>query len=345
MTASPGLRTTEVPLCLLCGKTGQRMYDALGDRLFSVAGRWGLLRCGDCGLLWLSPRPLPSERGGLYSEYYTHGELSAQPRIRRLRREIRWAVLSAGFGYANLRLGTPVSRLGGHLLKVLPAVKKKVQREVLYLDGRHRGRLLDVGCGDGSFLLSMRDLGWDVYGVEPDPKAAQVARNKCRCEVEDVELHHARFPDGFFDAITLNHVIEHVPDPVSVLTRCRRLLRKDGILVVATPNGNSLGHRLLKAAWRELDPPRHFFVFNGETLRRCLSLAAFKIEREVSSSRNASRIWLTSSQIRRHGHMQVRGRGYGGRLAGAVFAVSERVLQSFCRSAISEEIAMVARKG
>lgn len=85
--------------------------------------------------------------------------------------------------------------------------------QIMYSDGARKGRLLDVGCGSGEFLAQMRELGWDVFGVEPDPQAARVAREQFGLTVWPGALAEASFPDGFFDAVTLNHVIEHVADP------------------------------------------------------------------------------------------------------------------------------------
>jgi 2-polyprenyl-3-methyl-5-hydroxy-6-metoxy-1,4-benzoquinol methylase len=71
-------------------------------------------------------------------------------------------------------------------------------------------------------------------------------------------------------------VIEHVPDPASLLKECRRVLRPGGKLVVATPNCKSLGHSLFKENWRGLEPPRHLQILSPLALRRFLSEAGFK---------------------------------------------------------------------
>src|SRR5208283_4697550 len=114
------------------------------------------------------------------------------------------------------------------------------------------------GCGDGRFLALMRDAGWDVYGIEPDPVAAKVAQRELGTSVTVGALEDAGFPDEAFDAVTLSHVIEHVHDPVALLAECRRVLKPDGSVVIVTPNIRSLGHQKFQSLWRGLEPPRHF---------------------------------------------------------------------------------------
>jgi SAM-dependent methyltransferase len=89
-------------------------------------------------------------------------------------------------------------------------------------------------------------------------------------------LEQQCYPSEHFDAVTLSHVIEHVPDPVGTLVECARLLKKGGKLVIATPNNASLGHRLFGRNWRGLEPPRHLHIFSPQSLRRTLGMAGFQ---------------------------------------------------------------------
>jgi len=336
--------TMDVPACFICGTTGEARYRDLSDRLFGVPGEWSILRCEACGLMWLSPRPLPSESSKLYAEYYTHQVESRDSRIRRLRRSVKRSVLASYFGYNHQRINGRVHNLTGRICGALPAVRAKIQRDTLYLRGEQRGRLLDVGSGDGSFMVQMRELGWTVYGVEPDAKAAEVARRTFQCDVHTGSVYDASFESDYFDAITLCHVIEHVPDPIGVLDRCNSFLRPNGMLVLATPNVSGLGHRLLGASWRELDPPRHFVLFTPETLRVCVERAGFEVQRLVSSPRNASQIWHASRLIRTTGKVDARQATLRPRLEAALFRLLESSMQSVSTNAISEEIIIIASK-
>jgi SAM-dependent methyltransferase len=96
------------------------------------------------------------------------------------------------------------------------------------------GSLLDVGTGTGQFLSIARE-SFTVLGTEVSQSAVRIAKNKYGLDVKQGQVEDIHF-DTRFDVITLFHVLEHVPDPLSTLRRCRELLNSDGILVVAVPN-------------------------------------------------------------------------------------------------------------
>ena len=132
---------------------------------------------------------------------------------------------------------------------------------------REGGRLLEIGCGGGYYLAVMRMLGWTVSGIEPDPVAAEVAAKVAGCPVHIGTIDDAPFDPGSFDAIVSHHVIEHVYDPRAFVSSAARLLAKDGLMVVQTPNFESLGHKLFGADLFSLDPPRHLCLFTPASLR------------------------------------------------------------------------------
>lgn len=96
-------------------------------------------------------------------------------------------------------------------------------------------RLLDVGCATGFFLEAARERGWEVYGIEANPYAAEVALKK-GLQVQNTTIEAADYHTAFFDAVTIFEVIEHVRDPLSILVKTHELLRPGGMLFVYTPN-------------------------------------------------------------------------------------------------------------
>ena len=261
--------------CPVCGCSNRdRLYDRLVDLSFRIApGRWTLWSCCRCGSVYVDPRPTSRSLHRAYSSYYTHdapaesarySELSAFGKIRR----------SIANGYANWRYGarlSPASRLGPILAHLVPPLRSALDRKFRHLpyssgDGL---KLLDLGCGNGEFLEIVRGCGWEAVGVEPDPKAVAHAHAK-GLNVERGGIEVFRQDQELFDVITLSHVIEHVHDPVSVLSASFRLLKPGGWLWMETPNINSFGHETFREDWRGLEVPRHLVIFGSKSLENVL---------------------------------------------------------------------------
>jgi len=169
----------------------------------------------------------------------------------------------------------------------------------MYLGGVKPGRVLDVGCGNGSFLELMRSAGWDIAGLDPDPKAAKLAAERLGTNIRTGELNSESFAPCSFDAVTLHHVIEHVFDPIELMADCRRILKPGGHLVLITPNLSSAGHKWFRANWRGLEPPRHLHLFSPKALASGAELAGIQIKVLRTSACMAPGIWLESRQISR----------------------------------------------
>jgi 2-polyprenyl-3-methyl-5-hydroxy-6-metoxy-1,4-benzoquinol methylase len=255
------IRTRACPNCYLCETRGVLLYEGLSDRLFGAPGTWNLKRCANpaCGLLWLDPMPVEDDIGKAYAEYYTH--VSTTPNLPN--RSKSTLVISI------------LRRVRDLLFRATSIHRERKRLALMYLDGVPPGRVLDVGCGDGSRLARLRSLGWDVRGQEMDTKAASRARQTYGVQVRLGPLDEAGFDEGEFDRIIMNHVIEHVHDPVRLFAESVRLLKKGGTLIAVTPNAESCGHRRFGSSWRGLEPPRHIHLFNQRTLRQLAVRADF----------------------------------------------------------------------
>src|SRR5438128_2633116 len=174
MTASADVEVDAAPACPVCGCHGTVVYRELRDLLFGAPGRWSIRAGGADGLWWLDPRPAPRELGRIYQNYYTHGTATrTQPLLRRVR-ALCASLVARGYGYGSSRAAAIPARL----LTLAPLLGDLFALDVMWLRRRAGGRLLDVGAGAGTFLLRMRTAGWEVVGVEPDPVAASVARER-----------------------------------------------------------------------------------------------------------------------------------------------------------------------
>jgi len=138
-----------------------------------------------------------------------------------------------------------------------------------------KGRLLEVGCGSGVFLVAMRRRGWAVAGLEPHRTSTQDLRTHHGLDVRAGMLEDAPIEWGPFDAVALLDVIEHLVDPAAALAKVRALLRPGGVVIVATPNVASLEHRLFGRWWFALQPPDHLWLFSPDSLQRMVMMAGF----------------------------------------------------------------------
>ncbi len=260
MTVSQ-IRTKNISSCYLCGCSGRDFYVGLTDTLFGVPGSWTLKECTNesCGLAWLDPAPIPEDVGLLYKTYYTHHSKGVG----------NSTGSDTGFGR---RLIHSLYKL---LIRVLSVRKRRKRLNVMYLDKEEPGRILDVGCGNGDRLLRFKNLGWEVEGQEIDSKATAFARENNSLLVHDGDLISLELPSSQYDAIILNHVVEHLVDPIETLAECLRLLKRGGVLVAATPNIRSYGRRYYKEYWRGLEPPRHLHIFTPQALSAAAEKAGF----------------------------------------------------------------------
>jgi SAM-dependent methyltransferase len=164
--------------------------------------------------------------------------------------------------------------------------------------------LLDVGCGDGTYLRTMRDLGWEVRGLEPDAQAASVARARGLDVIEGPVESSLRDRDAY-DVITMTHVIEHVVVPAQALAVVRDALRPGGTLLLITPNVGSLGHERFGASWYHLDPPRHLQLFTVANLAAQSEAAGFDILQWRTTGRGHL-VYDASRSIERTGRFDLR---------------------------------------
>jgi 2-polyprenyl-3-methyl-5-hydroxy-6-metoxy-1,4-benzoquinol methylase len=98
------------------------------------------------------------------------------------------------------------------------------------------GRVLDVGAGSGEFLFIMKELGKDGRGIEPNRAYSQFCRDAYQLNVQTAHLRADLFDSGGYDFVRLNHVLEHLNDPVKYLEMMAHWMKDDGVLYVEVPN-------------------------------------------------------------------------------------------------------------
>ena len=227
---------TQTPYCTH-PESGVRFHFSARD---PVTGEWfNVGYCQACKLHATYPQPSPDEIGRYYPPaYYGSGKRYLGPIE----------------GLLNLIYELRLKRVVGD---------------------RPPGRALDIGCGRGILLAKLRERGWEVEGTELSGDAARYARETLGLKVEAKSLQELHYPDRSFDLIILWHVLEHLHDPQAMLAEIHRILKPDGLFLVAVPNFGSWEARMGKRHWFHLNVPGHLLHFTKGTIERDLRRAGF----------------------------------------------------------------------
>jgi 2-polyprenyl-3-methyl-5-hydroxy-6-metoxy-1,4-benzoquinol methylase len=254
--------------CVVC-HSRQAVPEARGkDYLHRTSDQeYQFCRCLGCGHLYLDPRPTIAEIGRIYpADYATFTKRFG--RSDSLFARLKDRVLLGRFD--SLSAGLPASM-----------------------------RLLDVGCGDGRFLLALRrrfptaaltGLDWSF--------GPGVAEELASLDVETVTgtIEATPLPDESFDVITMNQIIEHTWDVRLVVERCKRALKVGGLLGIETPNPDGWDRHLFKAGgWGGYYWPRHLNLFTRDHLARVVTESGMEVVR--SESLLSPPCWIYSCQF------------------------------------------------
>ena len=269
-----------VEWCPACGGSERRLLHAdLTDRSYqSAPGRWSLFRCEHCSCAFLDPRPDRATVSLAYRTYYDGCAAAAATEqtehgLRRFRSALRNGYLNSKYGYR----ARPATVLGRVVVPALPRYRDLADEHVRHLDlPVGSPKLLDVGCGEGEFLAQMRALGWSVAGLDPSADAVSIAQAR-GVPVSTGTLSEAELEPDSLDAITFRLVFEHLPRPSVELARCRKALRRGGILWIATPSLDSEAHRRFGRDWIHLEAPRHAVLYTKGALVRLIREAGFEL--------------------------------------------------------------------
>jgi len=222
--------------CHVCD--GVRVY-----YLFS-AGEHRMVRCDDCGLVFVNPQPADDELSRIYHAHYFPEKISAAEKK---------TLASVRQAAAQLYLS-------------------KIQR----YHGITTGRLLEVGCGDGDFLVEANAAGWQVTGVESSPSAGQRAQARLQNgELRGDEWPLAALPAEQFDLCVISSVLGDVRSPAGLLREIHRVLKPGGTLFIAMPAMDSLLARILRQKWMELKA-EHLTYFDCKNLQTALFKSGFR---------------------------------------------------------------------
>lgn len=154
-----------------------------------------------------------------------------------------------------------------------------------FLSHRRPGKILDIGCATGSFLRVMKNNGWQVSGIDVSEWACDYSKSQGLQNIFCTTIENALFDNESFDAVNMNHTLEHVHDPIKTLTEVYRVLKPGGLLLIEVPNERLFpyNYKLINALMpkhlpRRNTPHSHFCLFTTRTLKKNLEMSGFKIK-------------------------------------------------------------------
>lgn len=236
--------------CPICNSVKIKQSLTSHDNHYGIAGEYNHYKCLECGLLFLNPMPTDSFLSNAYpSDYYAYQKASGISGIRRI-------------------------------LKRLTFLEWKTKDPKF----KSPGRMLDIGCGSGEFLLKMREEGWDVYGVEPSQSAALIGREKFGLNIHNGTLLGTDYQDEYFDYIRLNHSLEHMTNPLENMSVVSRILKKGGKLFIGVPNTKSIAFRIFGQYWWNLGAPQHPINYDFKSLSGLVVPFGFEKSSAITNS-------------------------------------------------------------
>lgn len=254
--------------CPACG-SGE-LVDYLKTKDYFLSGEsFGLMKCANCNLVFTNPRPEKSELGRYYEsdEYLSHHASS-------------WSFQA--FVYRFLRSLN---------------IRHKYRQVTIFAS---RGRLLDVGSGTGELLRFFKQKGWDVTGIEPNDSARSYSISHHDVSVFP-EGYLSSLPSDSFDVVSMWHVLEHVSDINERVRILSRVLKKEGVLVVALPNIDSWDADYYGSYWAALDVPRHLFHFSPGSFGDFSNRHGFKVIAKIPMKMDAFYVSLLSEKYKGRG--------------------------------------------
>lgn len=228
--------------CFICNTDNSEKFITAQNTLGITEQKFTLYKCKNCGLVFLNP-------------FLDYKELETY--------------------YPEDSWGTRGNKLEGYYRDFI------INRELKMMLGGIKGkgkRLLDVGSGTGEFLYHAKKLGFEVYGLETSKHMVKYSKETFGLpNILDSDLLSASYPEEYFDVILCNQVLEHLTNPFEYLKEVKRILKKDGNLVIQGTNISSYQFKMFREKWWGLSLPQHIYLFNPETITLALKKAGFNV--------------------------------------------------------------------
>lgn len=213
---------------------------------------YSIEECEICGLRYVNPQPVEKELIKYYTKKYDYS----------------------------------------YMIQEIDSKKDKKDIKDIIKNRQGIGKLLDVGCGSGLFLLAAKKNGFKVYGVDLSKEMVKYGRNKFNLNLSNRDFLKL-CTDKKFDIITMRHFLEHTTNPNKYLEKANKLLKKNGLLFIELPNINSFPAKICGESWQWMTPPAHLFFFSPKTIKKLLEKEGFKVIKSETRKGDAVPLTLT----------------------------------------------------
>jgi SAM-dependent methyltransferase len=252
----------EITVCPVCDSSEWHKVFEVADYSISKE-QFVLLKCAKCAFVVTSPQPT---RDNLPKYYQSENYISHSGSSNGL----------VNFIYLHARRFSLRWKL--NILKAL----------------KPAGALLDVGCGTGEFLKTMKDDNWRVNGVEP----SDLARKKAEVLIDQPLSNSVDQVNGQYDIITLWHVLEHMPALNDSFSQIKKLLKDNGRLTIAVPNHLAADAQKYQENWAGYDVPRHLWHFSQPSMVLFLQKHGLTLEKTIPMKLDAYYVSLLSEKYK-----------------------------------------------
>ncbi|BCB97298.1 hypothetical protein JZK55_22200 [Dissulfurispira thermophila] len=265
--------------CNICGSNNYKLIFRVKDLNYRTTDEeFSIVKCKKCGLVYINPQPVNLEQ--YYPKTYIPYNSITKDAVFKL--PLRKA-LELFYGYPCKEFVSVNLMAKLRHIHRLFEINSKDNFFLYRIPYNRTKKILDVGCGNGSYLLSLKSLGWDartqLYGIDFPNETLKYLRDIEHINIIEGNFFETDLPENFFEVVTLRHVLEHFSAPASTLKKIFNILKHGGVVLINVPNFKSIEALLIfKEKWRHIDAPRHLFHFSPKVLKRLLTDAGFSIK-------------------------------------------------------------------
>lgn len=257
--------------CRICGNSEHNTQYEVREMMLGLRDKHTYFECADCGCLQLATLPMNIQDYYPNDDYYSYDAIQVATGIKGALIKMRDRYAATG----NCIIGKLMQHLQPH--DKLPSLR--------FTQVTLDSKILDVGCGAGHLLHSMKEAGFkNLLGIDPFNNKEIQYDNGLRIEQKSIHKLARQNIEGDWDLIMFNHSFEHVVDQQEVLEKTYQLLKPDGICMIRIPTVTSWAWRSYGVDWVQLDAPRHLFLHSLKSMHVLAKQLGFKLEEVIYDS-------------------------------------------------------------